>query len=175
MQASAAEEGLRIASVESALAAVERQLGVFDESCPFADLQTAVVQLERQVATLDEQRLGAIGASAQKVLGDVEAALARKAELEGGGGDLELDRKVEELYEFCQRWTSASPVLPSMVSRLRTLQALSHESSSFAPRLEALERQQEDLLQQLSTTSSQVQDLGKELHENMTVASLPLK
>merc|ERR1740121_556039 len=165
----------KIAALESQLASVEKQLGVFDQSCPFADLQTAVTQLQRRLSVLDPQKIEAIRSGAQKALGEVDAVLQKKSQLEGVGSNPELDRKANELYEFCHRWSAVAPSLPALVSRLQSLQALHQESGSFASRLGALEQRQEELATLLDSTATAVQDLSKGLQENMTIVRDSMK
>jgi len=162
-------ESANIAALESSIAEIERQLGVLEPNCPFSDLQTAVVQLQQRLSLLDTQKLESIRNGVHKVMGDLEQALAKKAELDGNGADPELDRKVSELYEFCHRWSATSASLPAIVSRLQTLQALHQQSATFASRLTALEQQQDELAKLLDVTSRAVQDLGRGLQENMTI------
>merc|ERR1712241_1071706 len=101
-------------------------------------------------------------------MGDLDQALAKKAELVSANADPELDRKVSELYEFCHRWSATAASLPTLVSRLQSLQALHQQSATFAARLTALEEQQVELVKLLETTNRAVQELGVGLKENMT-------
>eukprot|EP00415_Alexandrium_ostenfeldii_P001363 UN1363 len=121
------------------------------------------------MSLLDPQRLESIRASVHKVMGDLDQALAKKADLMGANADPELDRKVGELYDFCHRWSATAASLPSIVSRLQSLQALHQQSATFASRLTALEQQQDDLVKLLEATNKAVQDLGVGLKENMTI------
>lgn len=167
--AGAVSESSKIAALESSLASIEKQLGVFEQACPFADLQTAVTQLQRRLSVLDSQKLDAIRSGAQKAMSEVEAVLQKKGQLEGVSSNPVLDRKANELYEFCHRWSAVAPSLPALVSRLQSLQALHQESGSFASRLAALEQRQEELATLLDSTTTAVQDLSKGLQENMTI------
>lgn len=159
----------KLAALEGSLAEIERQLGVMDPSCPFADLHSAVAHLQRRVALLDAGTLEGISKRLNVVTVDIERMLARKAELEGATSNPDTDRKVEELYEFCQRWSSTSAALPALVARLRSLQNLHQQSASFGSRLAALERQQDELQTLLETTHAAVGDLTVGLQRNMTV------
>merc|ERR1712039_318501 len=96
---------------------------------------------------------------------DIEQVLEKKDQLEGGSGDREL----AELYEFCNRWNAAAASLPSIVTRLRTLQGIHQQSTTFAARLAALEKQQDELHKLLETTNGAVQELSHSLKENMTI------
>jgi len=162
-------ESANIAALENSIAEIEKQLGVLEPSCPYSDLQTAVVQLQHKMSLLDPQRLESIRASVHKVMGDLDQALAKKAELVGANADPELDRKVGELYEFCHRWSATAASLPSLVARLQSLQALHQQSATFATRLTALEEQQDELVRLLETTNKAVQEMGVGLKENMTI------
>lgn len=162
-------ESANIAALENSIAEIEKQLGVLEPSCPYSDLQTAVVQLQQKMSLLDPQRLESIRASVHKVMGDLDQALAKKAELMGANADPELDRKVSELYDFCHRWSATAASLPSIVSRLQSLQALHQQSATFAARLAALEQQQDELVKLLETTNKSVQELGVGMKENMTI------
>jgi hypothetical protein len=162
-------ESSKIAALESSIADIEKQLGVLDPSCPFSDLQSAVALLQKRVSLLDKNKLDSIRTGVDKVSGDIEKALKKKEELQGGSGDRDLDRKVSELYEFCHRWSATADSLPTIVARLRSLQAIHQQSASFAARLAALEKQQDELQKLLETTNMAVQDLGRGLQENMTI------
>lgn len=159
----------KIAALESSIADIEKQLGAIEPTFPFADLQTAVTHLQKRVSVLDTQKIDTIRAGVQKVMGDMDALAAKKAELEGGSTDQNLDKKVNQLYEFCHRWSATAASLPAIVSRLQSLQALHQQSASFASRLLALEQQQDELTKLLEVTNTAVQQLGKGLQENMTI------
>jgi len=118
---------------------------------------------------LDSKRIEAIAHQVHVVMGDVDSMLAKKAELQGSNAGADIDQKVNELYEFCHRWTATSASLPLIVSRLQTLQSLHQQSASFASRLASLETQQDELIKLLETTHVAVQELGRSLHENMTI------
>lgn len=163
----AVADSSKIAALEGSLAGIEKQLGVFEQACPFADLQTAVMQLQRRLSALDNQKLDTIRTGVHKTMLEVEAVLEKKRELEGTAADLDLDRKATELFEFCHRWSAVAPVLPTIISRLQSLQVLHQESASYTTRLAQLEQQQEELAKLLETTSSAVQDLGKSLQDNV--------
>merc|ERR1712232_475179 len=108
----------------------------------------------------------------KRVMVDIKEVLDKKKEIEGSGDkdkDEDTDAKVAELYEFCHRWSVASSSLPQIVTRLRSLQSLHQQSSSFTSRLQALEQQQEELLKLLETTNTAVKDLGGSLQDNMTI------
>jgi len=165
---SSVSEESKLASLENTLAAIETQLGVFDQACPFSDLQSAVMQVQRRLASLDQQRMEIIRSGVAKTMVEVEGVIKKKEELEGAAADPVLDRKANELFEFCHRWNAVAPSLPAIVSRLQSLQALHQESHSFTSRLAALEHQQEELTKLLETTSTAVQDLSKSMQENMT-------
>lgn len=172
----AATDNSKVAALEASLAAIEKQLGVFDQSCPFADLQTAVMQLQRRLSMLDgQQKFEAIKKLVGHAKDEVEAVLVKKSELEGVGSSPELDRKANELYEFCHRWSAVAPSLPTIVSRLQSLQALHQESASFSSRLAALEHQQEELAELLESTNVAVQGLSGALQENMTIVRDSMK
>merc|ERR1711862_823673 len=94
--------------------------------------------------------------------------LTKKSELDGNGAGSNMDRKVDELYEFCHRWSATTASPPMIITRLQTLQALHQQSTSFAPRLAAVELQQDELAKLLETTNTAVQDVGRALQENMT-------
>lgn len=160
-------ESSKIAALEGSLAEIERQLGVMDPNCPFANLHTAVAHLQRRVAMLDASTLDGISKRVNLVVADIEKMMMKKAELEGTSSSPDMDRKVDELYEFCQRWSSTAASLPAVVTRLRTLQALHQQSTSFASRLAALERQQDELHKLLETTNAAVGELSVGLRENM--------
>ncbi|CAK0862542.1 unnamed protein product [Prorocentrum cordatum] len=150
-------ESSKIAALESSIADIEKQLGVLDPSCPFSDLQSAVTLLQKRVSLLDSKKLDSIRTGVDK------------EELQGGSGDRDLDRKVSELYEFCHRWSATADSLPTIVARLRSLQAIHQQSASFAARLAALEKQQDELQKLLETTNTAVKELGRGLQENMTI------
>merc|ERR1711976_351916 len=120
---------------------------------------------------LDAAKMDSVRQSVQKVMQDVEQLLSKKAELDkktmGGAVDHDHDKKINELYELCHKWSSTSASLPAVVARLQSLQALSLESESFASRLGALEHQQKELAKLLDSTNTSVSDLGKALKENM--------
>jgi len=162
-------ESSKIAALEGSIADIEKQLGVLDPSCPFSDLQSAVALLQKRVSLLDSKKLDSIRTGVDKVSGDIEKALKKKEELQGGSGDRDLDRKVSELYEFCHRWSATADSLPTIVARLRSLQAIHQQSASFAARLATLEKQQDELQKLLETTNTAVQELGRGLQENMTI------
>lgn len=166
---SAMSDSSKMAALEGSLATIETSLGVFEQACPFADLQTAVNQLQRRLTTLDSQKLEAIRDGAQKAMSEVNSVLQKKNQLEGVGSNAELDKKANELYEFCHRWSTVAPSLPALVSRLQSLQALHQESGSFATRLSSLEQRQDELASLLDSASTAVQDLSKGLQENMSV------
>lgn len=157
----------KIAALEGSLAEIERQLGVMDPSCPFTDLHSAVAHLQRRVALLDAGTLDGISKRINLVVADIEKMMAKKAELESSTSSPDTDRKVEELYEFCQRWTSTADSLPAVVTRLRSLESLHQQSGSFASRLVALERQQDELQKLLETTNAAVGELTVGLKQNM--------
>jgi len=162
-------ESSKIAALESSIADIEKQLGVLDPSCPFSDLQSAVTLLQKRVSLLDSKKLDSIRTGVDRVSSDIEKALKKKEELQGGSGDRDLDRKVSELYEFCHRWSATADSLPTIVARLRSLQAIHQQSASFAARLAALEKQQDELQKLLETTNTAVKELGHGLQENMTI------
>lgn len=166
---SAVADSSKLAALESSVADIEKQLGVQDPGCPFSDLHTAVAHLQKRLSLLDTSKLDAISQRVKTVMGDVDKMLEKKAELESRGRNDEIDQKVGELYEFCQRWSAASASLPTVVSRLRSLQALHHQSASFTGRLQALEQQQDELLRLLDTTNQAVHELGVGLQDNMTI------
>eukprot|EP00933_Yihiella_yeosuensis_P027356 TRINITY_DN2123_c0_g1_i1.p1 TRINITY_DN2123_c0_g1~~TRINITY_DN2123_c0_g1_i1.p1 ORF type:complete len:470 (+),score=94.50 TRINITY_DN2123_c0_g1_i1:1292-2701(+) len=160
----------KIASMESSISDIEKQLGVLQSSFPYPDLHTAVTQLQKRVSLLDNQKLDSISKGVDKVMREIEQVLAKKAELEGiGNSDKDLDRKVSELYDFCHKWNATAASLPAIVTRLQSLQALHQQSASFASRLAALELQQDELNKLLQTTSASVKELGAGLHENMSI------
>jgi len=167
--AAAIADSSSVATLESSIADIERQLGVLEPDSPFSDLQSAVEQLHKRLSLLDAQKLDSIRNGVHKVMGDLEQALAKKAELEGSGADPELDNKVSRLYDMCHRWGAAASSLPTLVSRLQTLQALHQQSASFASRLGALEKQQDELAGLLDATSIAVQELGISMQENMRI------
>jgi len=167
--AAAIADSSSVAALESSIADIERQLGVLEPDSPFSDLQSAVEQLHKRLSLLDAQKLDSIRNGVHKVMGDLEQALAKKAELEGSGADPELDKKVSRLYDMCHRWGAAASSLPTLVSRLQTLQALHQQSASFASRLGALEKQQDELVGLLDATSIAVQELGISMQENMRI------
>jgi len=167
--AAAIADSSSVAALESSIADIERQLGVLEPDSPFSDLQSAVEQLHKRLSLLDAQKLDSIRNGVHKVMGDLEQALAKKAELEGSGADPELDNKVSRLYDMCHRWGAAASSLPTLVSRLQTLQALHQQSASFASRLGALEKQQDELVGLLDATSIAVQELGISMQENMRI------
>eukprot|EP00971_Amphidinium_carterae_P180272 3575604-Amphidinium_carterae.1 len=106
----------------------------------------------------------------QVVMSEVDAVLSKKAELQDTKeADADMERKINELYEFCHCWSATAASLPAMVVRLQSLQALHHQSASFATRLEALESQQDELMKLLETTSAAVQELGASLKDNVTI------
>lgn len=157
-------DGAKLASMESSIAEIEKQLGVLQPSNPFPDLQTAITQLQKRISLLDAQKLETIQKSLDKVLTEVQQVLNKKAELEGTT-DKDLDLKVSQLYDFCHRWSATAASLPLIVARLQSLQALHLQSASFASRLNALEKQQEELARLLETTSEAVQDLHTGLRQ----------
>jgi len=159
----------KLAALEGSIADIEKQLGVLEPTPAFADLHTAVSLLQKRLALLDSKRIEAIAHQVHVVMGDVDSMLAKKAELQGSNAGADIDQKVNELYEFCHRWTATSASLPLIVSRLQTLQSLHQQSASFASRLATLETQQDELTKLLETTHVAVQELGRSLHENMTI------
>jgi len=169
--ASHVADSSKIAALESLVAEIEKKLGIPDPNCPFLDLHTAVAQLHKRVASLDASKLDAIRQRVKTVSHDIERMLEKKAELEGTGRDRdeEIDQKVNDLYDFCHRWNAAAAALPTVVARLRSLQALHQQSTSFASRLNSLEQQQEELHRVLETTSTAVKELGVGLQENMKI------
>mmetsp|Transcript_92854 Transcript_92854/g.262841 ORF Transcript_92854/g.262841 Transcript_92854/m.262841 type:complete len:416 (+) Transcript_92854:107-1354(+) len=168
---SAIADSSKIAALESSIADIEKQLGASDPTFPFSDLQSAVAQLQKRVSLLDTQKIDAVRAGVHKVMGDMEVLAAKKAELEGGSTDQGLDRKVNQLYELCHRWSATSASLPMVVSRLQSLQALHQQSATFASRLSALEQQQDELTKLLDVTNAAVGQLGRSLQENMTTVN----
>lgn len=166
-------DGAKLASMESSIAEIEKQLGVLQPSNPFPDLQTAIAQLHKRISLLDAIKLETIQKSLDKVLGEVQQVLNKKAELEGT--DKDLDQKVSQLYDFCHRWSATAASLPLIVQRLQSLQALHLQSASFASRLNALEKRQEELARLLETTSEAVQDLHTGLRENMSIVKENMK
>lgn len=166
---SAVAESSKVAALEAAVAEIEKQLGLPDPGCPFADLHTAVGELQKRVALLDTTKIDTISQRVKAVMADVDKVLEKKKEIEGSSLDDDTDAKVGELYEFCHRWSLAASSLPQIITRLRSLQALHQQSSSFTTRLQALEQQQEELLKLLETTNAAVKDLGDSLQENMTI------
>lgn len=167
-------DGAKLASMESSIAEIEKQLGVLHPSNPFPDLQTAITQLQKRISLLDAQKLETIQKSLDKVLSEVQQVLNKKAELEGTA-DKDLDLKVSQLYDFCHRWSATAASLPLIVARLQSLQALHLQSASFASRLNALEKQQEELARLLETTSEAVQDLHTGLRENISIVKDNMK
>eukprot|EP00438_Fugacium_kawagutii_P013572 Skav234776 [mRNA] locus=scaffold2396:399034:399549:- [translate_table: standard] len=159
--------------MESSIAEIEKQLGVLQSSNPFPDLQTAITQLHKRISLLDATKLETIQKSLDKVLGEVQQVLNKKSELEGT--DKDLDQKVSQLYDFCHRWSATAASLPLIVQRLQSLQALHLQSASFASRLNALEKRQEELARLLETTSEAVQDLHTGLRENMSIVKENMK
>lgn len=166
---SAVAESSKVAALEAAVAEIEKQLGLPDPSCPFADLNTAVAELQKRAALLDTTKVETISQRVKNVMVDVDKVLEKKREIEGNSVDDDTDTKVGELYEFCHRWSLAASSLPQIVTRLRSLQELHQQSSSFSSRLQGLEHQQEDLLKLLENTNAAVKTLGEELQENMTI------
>eukprot|EP00435_Cladocopium_sp_Y103_P062700 s205_g24.t1 len=162
-------DGAKLASMESSIAEIEKQLGVLQPSNPFPDLQTAITQLQKRISLLDAQKLETIQKSLDKVLSEVQQVLNKKAELEGTA-DKDLDLKI-----FCHRWSATAASLPFIVARLQSLQALHLQSASFASRLNALEKQQEELARLLETTSEAVQDLHTGLRENISIVKDNMK
>mmetsp|Transcript_113147 Transcript_113147/g.292663 ORF Transcript_113147/g.292663 Transcript_113147/m.292663 type:complete len:376 (-) Transcript_113147:227-1354(-) len=167
--ASSVSDESKIAALENTVAGIEKQLGVFDQGCPFADLQTATMQVQRRISSLDSQKIDAIRSGVHKTMSEVDAVLQKRSELEGVSADPDLDRKANELFEFCHRWNAVAPSLPTIVQRLQSLQALHQESSSFTSRLAALETQQEELAKLLETTNTAVEELGTTLQSNMAI------
>lgn len=157
----------RVAALESSIADIEKKLGVLDPASPISDIQTAVSQMQKRLSLLDTNKIDAISRRVHVVMNEVESMLIKKGELVDAS-DHNLDQKVGELYEFCHRWTSTASSLPSIVSRLQSLQGLHQQSASFVTRLQGLEQQQEELARLLETTNSAVQELGKSLQDNMT-------
>mmetsp|Transcript_55371 Transcript_55371/g.103909 ORF Transcript_55371/g.103909 Transcript_55371/m.103909 type:complete len:375 (+) Transcript_55371:62-1186(+) len=166
--AASISDGAKIAAMESSIAEIERQIGVLEPSTPFPDLQTAISQLQKRVSLLDAQKLETITKGVEKVVKEVDQVLTKKAQLEGTDHK-DLDSKVSQLYDFCHRWSATAASLPLIVSRLQSLQALHLQSASFASRLAALEKQQEELTKLLETTTEAVQDLNVGLKENMAI------
>merc|ERR1719215_1050176 len=102
---------------------------------------------------MDMQRQEAIRNGVSNTMKEVEQVIKKKEELEGVAADPDLDRKANELFEFCHRWNAVAPSLPAIITRLQALQALHQESHSFSARLGALETQQEELTKLLETTN----------------------
>ncbi|CAJ1343996.1 unnamed protein product [Effrenium voratum] len=166
--AASINDGAKIAAMESSVAEIEKTLGVLQPH-PFPDLQTAIAQLSKRVSLLEKNgKIDTMNRGLEKVAKEVDHLLTKKAELEGTS-DKDLDLKVSQLYDFCHRWSATAASLPLIVSRLQSLQALHLQSASFASRLAALEKQQEELTRLLETTSEAVQDLNAGLQENMTI------
>jgi len=159
----------RVAALEGTVAQIEHRLGVIPSDCPFRNLEDAVDQLQKRVTLLDTAKADAMGRRVHAIIGEVEALLSKKAELQGCRVGPDVDRQVNELYEFCHRWTATSASLPTIVSRLHSLQALHQQSASFASRLDSLEQQQEELTVLLDTTNQAVTELGLGMKENMTI------
>merc|ERR1711957_401617 len=166
----------KLAALENTVNALEKKLGNVDPACHFSDLNVATEQLQRRLAlmegTIDIKRI-------HQVKLEVDELLKRKPDLQGISAD-NTEQKVCELYEFCHKWISVAALLPSVVSRLQSLQALHRKHVSFSERLSKLEQQQEELVRLLESTSGAVQDLGVGMRENMaaiqgTIATLDLK
>ncbi|CAN0406693.1 unnamed protein product [Discosporangium mesarthrocarpum] len=108
---------------------------------PLADM---VASLEKRVSLLEPGRLEKIGQRAQLARAELESlgkARSASSALGGGGGvggakALDYAKKVEEAYSTLQSWEAVSAGLPSLVERLRTLEALHRASTSFTQRLD---------------------------------------
>lgn len=170
--AGAVAESMQVAQLEVAVREVEKHLGAPDPNAPFSDLHSAVADLQRRVSLLDPAKIDSIAHRVKTVMEDIDRVLAKTTELDGGGEgkQAEEDAKVHELYELCHQWNAAAGALPSVLSRLRSLQALHQQSASFAQRLQALEQQQDELQKLLETTNSAVRELGEGLTENTAIA-----
>lgn len=167
---SAIADSAKIAALESTLADMEKRIGVSVAASPFPDLHTAVTRLQGRVELLDPQRVEIVSKNVDKVMKEIDNLLTKKVELEGTG-DKELGKKVNQLYDFCHRWSATAASLPAIVARLHSLQALHQQSATFSSRLVALEKQQDELTKLLETTSTAVQHLGVGLQENMAIVS----
>jgi len=159
----------KLTALEGSVAEIEKRLGVLEPNCPFTDLQTAITQLQKKFAALDNSKIDTISRRVHVVMGDVDAMLTKKTELEGvkGHHDDHVDQKVSELYEMCHRWTSTAAALPGVLARLQSLKALHQKSASFSQRLAALEAQQEELTKLIEATNTAVQEMGGSLKENI--------
>eukprot|EP01067_Filipodium_phascolosomae_P000222 Filipodium_phascolosomae@DN118_c0_g1_i1.p1 len=156
----------RVVTLESRLAQLEKDIGsdaVTD--LPFGDLQSAVVDLAERLSVLDPQKLDQISRRMQALMGELEQMLKKRDELLNGT-DLQVDSKVNEMYDLCYRWRAASSALPVVIGRLKSLKALHQRAGTFASRLSVLEKQQAEVARLVESTSQTLANVQKSMSSN---------
>jgi len=159
-------ESARLSGLEKRLADLESQLGIGKSGqtqMVFKDLLSCIKETASRLTLLDERRIDSVK-DRIKPLGEEMDALLRKGDRIMNNNEVQ---HVQQMYELCERWRSASGALPIIIRRLKALKSLHQEASGVVTRLSVLETQQNDLAKLMESTHHNFETLRDNIASNM--------
>lgn len=176
------KQALKLAQLEQRLANIEKVIGkdsseldVLTSGTKNKSLHEVVLSLETKMNLLDPEKLPQVDTRLQAVLNKLMEI--NKEKKKSGAEAQGTNKKVDEIYETVQKWSSIGEVLPDLVERLEALNNLHTQASQFSSTLKSMETLQNEISSKLTNASTLQNQLQKSFAENsqtvqVNVASL---
>ncbi|XP_070501064.1 dynactin subunit 2 [Chironomus tepperi] len=160
----------RIAEIEHKLHKIEQTVGMKSEkisrlnsSLDTKNLLEAVQQLSTKSALLQPNQLDVI----EQRLTNLSSKMDQfKEKANAANTDRDREQKISELYEFAKSTEPIAKVLPDMLERMKTLEALHSYAANFSKLFAELEATQNIILKGISSNKELLQSVQKAFVEN---------
>eukprot|EP00917_Polyrhabdina_sp_WS-2016_P032941 GHVP01070236.1.p1 GENE.GHVP01070236.1~~GHVP01070236.1.p1 ORF type:complete len:419 (+),score=93.24 GHVP01070236.1:29-1285(+) len=136
----------RLLSVEAKLAELESIIGITAGahlSLPQDGLLRSVREILEKLSLVDSQMLENLHKKARETTIEIDNLLKKKDQIYPNNSP--TDQQVVEMFDLYEKWSLSTSGLSSLVERLRLLKSLHQEAAGASSRLDALEKQQDDL------------------------------
>ncbi|CAG9799450.1 unnamed protein product [Chironomus riparius] len=160
----------RIAEIEHKLHRIEQTVGMKSEklsrlnsSLDTKNLLEAVQQLSTKSALLQPNQLDVI----EQRLTSLSSKMDQfKEKSNAANTDRDREQKISELYEFAKSTEPIAKILPDMLERMKTLEALHSYAANFSKLFAELEATQNIILKGISSNKELLQSVQKAFVEN---------
>uniref|UniRef100_A0A7S2W845 Dynactin subunit 2 n=1 Tax=Mucochytrium quahogii TaxID=96639 RepID=A0A7S2W845_9STRA len=139
-----------------------------------------VSQLEKKVGNLDEGKLTMLTQKA-KVFSTAVDDLNKQRQAQGGltgliGSASSLEeRDLHEMVQKLERCDSIAATLPTLIARLQTVQEIHQHNAHYHKRLDAIDSQHEQLLEDAKLDRQLLDDLKRTMRENVDIVQENLR
>lgn len=137
---------------------------ISDPTLHATTLMDATACMQAKLTLFDVAHIEEIAARLQGLLHCINEISQKKSAIE----DVNKQTKIAELHSLITSWDSVATIVPDLIERLKALQPLNEQATSFSQSLEHLNTTQADIRDQLRSQKDMLEKFEKSFAENVT-------